>query len=96
MNKWDNIRRLNDIHTCYWCPSEGHKFCTHPELCIFDEELMEIDKEIVELNKQLQYSGENIKVGGISVNPQKEIIKEKIRELKRKRRCKKHKKNKIV
>lgn len=88
MNKWNNIRRLHDYYTCYWCPSEGHKFCTHPELCIFDERVQEIDRQIVELNKQLQNTGENINIGGIVINPKKEIIKDKIKRLKRKRRGK--------
>ena len=85
---WENIKLLNDLYTCYWCPSDGHKYCTHKDLCIYDDNLIKIDKKIVELTKQLPYVGKDIKVGELVINPQREILKEQIWKLKRQRRGK--------
>lgn len=49
-SKEDNEKELR---TCYYCPSQEHKFCTHPNKCIFDKELYDTRDKIGRLQFSL-------------------------------------------
>ena len=55
LNKLINEEKFYNQFTCNYCPSTGHKLCTHKDKCLMNETILDIVCEISRVNKRIKW-----------------------------------------